>query len=265
MITKDTKISKIIEINDKAIDAIASVNRNFKKLNNPILRKLFASRVSIKDAAKIGGTSINELLRRLESIGCSVEYIEDENVENKESKKIIMDKENLITLDVRPILEQGVDPFEAIDDSLKTMTKNETLLIINSFEPVPLINKMKKAGYLCEVERIDDKTIYTYLSKTDEVHTEKNENLNSKAEISFEELKEKFKENLIEKDVRDLEMPMPMVTILETIEELKSGEALFVHHKRLPQYLLPELETRGWSYSKKEIDENNMKFIIYKK
>lgn len=52
-ITKETKISEIIKKNSKAIEVIASVNRNFKKLENPFLRKLFASRVSIKDAAKI--------------------------------------------------------------------------------------------------------------------------------------------------------------------------------------------------------------------
>ncbi len=65
-------------------------------------------------------------------------------------------------------------------------------------------------------------------------------------------------------DVRDLEMPMPMVTVLEELEKLSDGEALYVHHKRLPQYLLPELENRGFKLVTKPVDENNMKLIIYK-
>ncbi len=265
MITENTKISKVIKLNDKAIDAIAAVNSNLKKLQNPVLRKLFASRVSIKDAAKISGTSANEILRRLESIGCSVEYTKTEEVFNIETKKIHMNKDKLITLDVRPILEKGVDPFQAIDDSLKKMEDDEILLIINTFEPVPLINKIRDDGYICDVERTDNNTVYTYVKKSGLVKNEKANTAGSDSEFSFEELQEKFKDKLIVKDVRDLEMPMPMVTILESIEQLKDDEALFVHHKRLPQYLLPELESRGWSHANKEIDENNMKFIIYKK
>ncbi len=265
MITQNTKISKVLKLNEKAIDAIASVNSNLKKLQNPVLRKLFASRVSIKDAAKISGTSVNEILRRLESIGCSVEYTQTEEVFNIEPKKRHMNKDKLITLDVRPILEKGVDPFHAIDDSLKKMEDDEILLIINTFEPVPLINKIKEDGYICDVERTDSNTVYTYVKKSGQVKNEKANTEGNDSEFSFEELQEKFKDKLIVKDVRDLEMPMPMVTILESIEQLKDNEALFVHHKRLPQYLLPELESRGWSHANKEIDENNMKFIIYKK
>jgi hypothetical protein len=35
-----------------------------------------------------------------------------------------------------------------------------------------------------------------------------------------------------------------MVTILNELEALPQGHALYVHHKKMPQYLLPELEER---------------------
>jgi len=75
----------------------------------------------------------------------------------------------------------------------------------------------------------------------------------------------RFEGKMHELDVREYEMPMPMVLILEEIENLNEGHALFVHHKRLPQYLLPELEVRGFALAKKEIDSSNMKLIIFKK
>jgi len=59
-------------------------------------------------------------------------------------------------------------------------------------------------------------------------------------------------------------MPMPMVTILEALEQLYPSEALYVHHKRLPQYLIPELDNRGYNLIQKEIDADNLKLIIYK-
>ncbi len=266
IVTEKTKISEIIKEKREAIEVIASVNKNFRKLENPFLRKLFAPRVSIKDAAKIGGTGVNEILNKLKEIGFKVQLINENEIENNNKKNNkLMKKDKIVKLDVRPILETGTDPYHAIMDTLKTMNKNEILLIINTFEPVPLLNKLKSRGYEYEVERTDENTVLTYLKKEkDFIKEEKKESPEAKG-LSFEEIEEKYQGKMHEIDVRDLEMPMPMVSILEEIEKINDNEALYVHHKRLPQYLLPELETRGWIYVNKEIDENNMKFIIYKK
>jgi len=266
IITEKTKISEIINADKKAIEVIASVNRNFKKLENPFLRKLFAPRVSVKDAARIGGTTVNEILTELEKTGFKVKYTENNENENNILKSTIkMNKNKIVKLDVRPILETGTDPYHAIIDTLKTMKEDETLLIINTFEPVPLLSKLSSQGYEYKVERPDSNTVYTYLAKTGEANKEINKVKDPKKELTFEDAEKKFAGKMREIDVRDLEMPLPMVSILEETEKLDKGEALYVHHKRLPQYLLPELETRGWTYVNKEVDENNMKFIIYKK
>ena len=65
-------------------------------------------------------------------------------------------------------------------------------------------------------------------------------------------------------DVRNLEMPLPMISILEAIQQLEVGQALFVYHKRIPVYLLPELYEKGYSYATKEISENEIHLIIFK-
>ena len=135
-------------------------------------------------------------------------------------------------------------------------------LIINTFEPVPLLNKLKTQGYEYEVERPNDSEVHTFLTKTSGKAEEKTSEQSTV--FSFEEAEVKFAGKMHEINVRDLEMPMPMVTILEEIENLEEDEALFVHHKRLPQYLLPELEDRNFIFSKKEIDESDLKLIIYK-
>ncbi len=268
MITKDTKISKIINQNKLAIDVIASVNKNFRKLQNPFLRKLLAPRVSVKDAAKIGGTTANIILKKLEDIGFVVEY-DDQNMEetnlSKYNELLDMKNKKIVKLDVRPILESGTDPFHAIMESLKTLNADETLLIVNSFEPVPLLNKLEKKGYDYKVERPEDKVVYTFVTKSKEEKQDIVETKNESKAMSFEQAEQNFKDKMKEVDVRDLEMPMPMVTILQEVETMNDNDALYVHHKRLPQYLLPELENRGYIYATKEVDENNIKFIIYKK
>ncbi len=59
-------------------------------------------------------------------------------------------------------------------------------------------------------------------------------------------------------------MPEPMVTILKEIETIKKGQALFVEHKKIPQFLLPELEQRNFNILYKEIDCNHTILLIFK-
>ena len=59
-------------------------------------------------------------------------------------------------------------------------------------------------------------------------------------------------------------MPLPMHTILEALETLPADKALFVYHKRIPVFLLPELEERKFSYRIKEISNAEVHLVIYK-
>ena len=74
----------------------------------------------------------------------------------------------------------------------------------------------------------------------------------------------RFKGKLETVDVRNLEMPLPMHTILEALDVLSSDKALFVYHKRIPVFLLPELEERNFSTRIKEISEAEVQLLIYK-
>lgn len=49
-------------------------------------------------------------------------------------------------------------------------------------------------------------------------------------------------------DVRGLECPEPMVTILGTLDRGEAGNVLIVHIDQEPLFLYPELVDRGWSY-----------------
>ncbi len=266
IVDKNTKISEILKEKPEAIEAIASINRHFKKLQNPFLRKMLAPRVNVTAAAQVGNSTINQLLKVLEDIGFQVSYELENEVNNEITTELDMEKTNIVDLDVRPILDSGVDPFNVIMDGLKTLKEGETLRIINTFEPIPLLNIIKKKGYEYESERPEEGVVHTYLKKVDGPLAEEDTTPNvSERELTYEDLERKYEGKLSEIDVRDLEMPMPMVTILEAIETLEEGHALYVHHKRLPQYLLPELKEREFDYKAQEVDDDNMKLIIFRK
>ena len=268
IINKDTKISEILKENMDAVDAIATINKNFLKLKNPFLRKMLAPRVTVASAVQIGNSRVNILLKSLEEIGFQVEYDKEDNFDlnNNEENISNMNNDKTVDLDVRPVLDAGTDPFNVIMETLKSMNDDETLKIINTFEPIPLLNILKGKGYEYKSERPVDGVVHTFLWKAPENKVEEValEEVDA-PDLTYEDLERKYDGRLTEIDVRDLEMPMPMVTILEAIETLEEGHALYVHHKRLPQYLLPELKEREFDYKAQEVDEDNMKLIIFRK
>lgn len=53
----------------------------------------------------------------------------------------------VVELDVRPFHERGEEPFAAIMAAFEGLHDDEALLLINSFEPVPLYAVMQRRGY----------------------------------------------------------------------------------------------------------------------
>jgi TusA-related sulfurtransferase/uncharacterized protein (DUF2249 family) len=268
IVNAQTKISKLINENPEAIEVIASINKHFSKLKNPVLRKLLAPRVNVAEAARIGGATVEEFLNRLKTIGFEVDLsskeseINNSNITNKMEE---ISKRKLVSLDVRPDIERGEDPFKRIMGILKDMPDDSVLEVINVFEPIPLINVLKERGYESLTERPEERDVRTYFWRSGEVKTvDELPKVDEVEEPSFEQKLKSFGDKLITIDVRGLEMPEPMMNILIETEKLPEGYGLFVHHQRIPQYLLPELKKRGLNILHRKEDENSVKLLIYK-
>jgi len=57
------------------------------------------------------------------------------------------------TLDVRPILTAGGEPFLKIRENIDALGSNEGLSVIAPFLPSPLIEKLGSEGFQSRVER----------------------------------------------------------------------------------------------------------------
>ncbi len=294
IINKDTKISKILKEYPAAMTVIANIQPKFKKLENPILRRSLATRVSVKDAARIGNMPVNEFLKSLEEAGFPVEYSPTGTEEQAKENLLppdFSDKE-IVTFDARPVINEGKDPFGYINKIAKNLKPNQVLLIINDFEPIPLIDYLIGKNFVHWLTQDQEGNYLSYFKlncqkpgllkrlfgsknvpcRYHDVRQEKQEKKQQQVKdehlqtslADFNHIQSKYAGNLKEIDVRHLEMPLPMQTILENLTQLKPDEALFVRHKRLPQFLLPELKKRDFSYVAKEIDPDNVHLIIYK-
>jgi uncharacterized protein (DUF2249 family) len=221
----------------------------------------------IEQAASIAGVDLYNLLFELnKSINISTEQ-ETKQSEIMNNEKTTKQKPNIIDqtpaekihqLDVRSILESGVDPFQNIMASVKHISDDEILLIINSFEPNPLYSVLAKKGFEHWTENDNGLfKIYFYRGK-EIVRTENSQTQKSTSnEVDYK--------NVIQLDVRELVPPEPMIKILETLSQVDEYTALLVHHHREPMMLYPKLEERGYQAVSNKIEENYFEVMITKK
>jgi len=272
IISANTKISTLLKANPDCIEAIVSINKHFEKLRNPILRKVLAPRVTIADAAKIGGCKVEDFYSKLEELGFETDQNSQSNPSINNDLPIPdflknINTANITTIDVREDIVSGNDPFLKIMEAVKQLPFGTIFLIINTFEPVPLIKILQKKGFEYYTKHQSEGLVHTYFKKN---YTEEKQMLgdtigsNIMVRMEFDEVKAKFFGKIREIDVRNMEMPLPMVSILEELENLPSGTALFVHHKKIPQYLFPELKERKFLWIIKELEIGNVKLLIYK-
>ncbi|HET9793285.1 MAG TPA: DUF2249 domain-containing protein [Thermoanaerobaculia bacterium] len=58
-------------------------------------------------------------------------------------------------IDVRPILQSGGEPLDAILAAAETVAPGEALVVIAPFEPMPLYGLMRQMGFSRDVEELD--------------------------------------------------------------------------------------------------------------
>lgn len=263
-INAQTKIASILKQQAAALEAIVSISPRFEKLRNPLLRKLMAGRTTLAAASKLGGCTLEDFYRKLEPLGFTIDR---RQVGRPEEKKPVpaflrsLAKDRLVELDVRPEIASGSDPLSTILQRVKSLQPGEVLKVINSFEPAPLIGLLQKKGLESYVDRISEDQVETYFYGA--VHPELDEANPQPVTTDWEAVGQKFEAKRQTLDVRSLEMPQPMLAILSALDALPPGWALFVHHKRIPVYLLPELAEKGYDYRIKELPNGEVHLLIF--
>ncbi|MCL6517207.1 DUF2249 domain-containing protein [Alicyclobacillus sp.] len=135
-------------------------------------------------------------------------------------------------LDVREMLRAKQEPFQVIMSTVAGVGPEDIFELHATFRPDPLIRVLGKQGFhAAVVQEAEDHFIVQFYKEETEVP-------------------------VFHLDNRGLEPPQPMVRTLEFLDghdAVQSGElALEIWNERVPAFLLPELEERGFTY---EIDD----------
>lgn len=275
-INSKTKISKIIKENPEAIEAIASIAKPLAKLRNPILRKVLASRVNIQEACRISGSNLEQFKNALAPLGFN--WSENEQASaplasqmegTNDNRPAWVNPKTAVMMDVRQQIDGGADPLKDIMAAFKTLEDGQALCVINSFVPTPLINLLESKGAKSFVEMISTEQYNTWLypdtnGSTIEDEDTARDGINMIDAEAFSQKLEKLRclKKEITLDVRDLEMPLPMQTILESLNAMADDAFIYVIHKRVPLHLLEEIGSGPYNIFITQRSENEVFLII---
>jgi len=270
VIRRTDRISTVLRDDESLVDVLVSVSPVFERLRNPGLRKVMARLVTVEQAARIAGVDPDELVARLNTrvIGRS-ESGTDASAGTLAARPAepppIPDgappalaripPEAVIRIDVREDLLNGHEPFSRIMAAKRLVPQGGALRLRAIFEPVPLYAVLERQGFAHYTERLaDDDWVVWFYPPAHAVSPRGNAASDPAAPAESPPTGVNGDEDagVVVLDVRGLEPPEPMVRTLEALEALPPGATLVQVNARVPQFLLPRLEERGFTYEIRE-------------
>ncbi|MCF8227797.1 MAG: DUF1858 domain-containing protein [Bacteroidales bacterium] len=148
IITPKTKVGELLKVYPELESKLVELAPEFKKLKNPVLRMTIARVTSLQQAARVGGIPVDRLVNSLRKEAGQA----DIEVEEKESIKAgppdWLDEEKVkLSFDARPVIRNGGHPLEKVLKETKELEVGEIYLLISSFMPAPLIDKVMERGF----------------------------------------------------------------------------------------------------------------------
>lgn len=146
-----------------------------------------------------------------------------------------------LTLDVRPELRAGGEPFPLIMQAVASLEPGQTLRLLATFEPIPLYAVLGRKGLAHRAihhGEEDWEILFTPDPAPAPAPPRPTPGSHAGDGAGWPEPKQSL-------DNRGLQPPEPMVRILSALEQLAPGEVIEAWNDREPLLLYPELEARG--------------------
>lgn len=290
MIRGTDRVAAVLARDERLIEVFIRVSPHFERLRNPAMRKTMAKLVTVEQAARIAGVDpavlIAELNRALGVEAADGRGEESgaapggEGVAGGESQGLpvalrALPPERIVDLDVRDDLRAGREPFSRIMATRRALPPGGVLRLRAIFEPVPLYAVMGKQGFNHWTERLaeDDWRVWFYPAELDAAPAPASEGSPADAPRPGADPgasgargggpdEDAGAEDVVVLDVRGLEPPEPMVRTLEALERLPAGKTLVQINHRVPRFLLPQLEARGFVYEVHEQPDGLVRVFI---
>lgn len=174
---------------------------------------------------------------------------------------------SLQTLDVRPILKAGGEPFPEIMKAVSELGAGQSLRLLANFKPVPLFAVMQKKGYTHGEKELDGgdwEVLFTPSESPASASTGPAPAASATPVVSTpgQDDATGWPEPRHTLDNRGMMPPEPLVITMEALEGMATGEVLECFYDREPLLLYPELQTRGHSAHCEKLGPSEYRVLI---
>lgn len=265
MIRAEDRVAAVLARDERLLEVLVGASPAFERLRNGAMRRTLAKLVTIEQAARIAGVDAHALVARLNAALADggavamtalplVPAVPVADLDPIPAALLATPADRLVDVDVREDLRAGREPFQRIFDAARALPSGSVLRVTATFEPAPLYAVLAKHGLAHATERLadDDWRVWFHhgtgapaaLTMTDELAAPEPGG------------------DVVILDVRDLEPPEPMVQTLEALAVLPRGATLVQINIRVPKFLLPKLEERGFTYEIREQSPQLVRLFI---
>ena len=268
MIHATDKLHTLLAQDERVIEVLAAVSPAFEKLRDASLRGTMARLVTVEQAATIARMDVASLIERLNQVldtpggappPSVVEPTPAADVEavagSVPAHLLQIPPDKVVDADVREDLRAGREPFRIILDGARATPPGGVLRVRAIFEPAPLYPVLARQGFSHFTERIaeDDWRVWFHRGAAAPAASSSPQASAPQADCE---------DDLILLDTRGLEPPEPMVRTLEALASMPRGKTLVQLNVRVPQFLLPKLEERGFTYEIREQSADLVRVFI---
>lgn len=149
-INPETKVGALLETYPELEATLIACAPAFAKLKNPVLRRTVARLATLEQAARIGGISVRDLVRRLrEAAGQGAGEVDEPPASAVAEPPAWLEGDRIrLRLDADAILAAGDHPLAKVRQALASVQPGEIVELASSFRPEPLIDALASAGLL---------------------------------------------------------------------------------------------------------------------
>ena len=174
------------------------------------------------------------------------------------------------TLDVRPILKAGGEPFPEIMKAVSQLGAGQTLRLLATFKSAPLFAVMQKKGYTHTEKELDggdwevvftpetSSTVSSAPAPADKVAS----GAAAAASTPGQDDATGWPEPSHTLDNRGMMPPEPLVITMEAVEGMAAGDVLECFYDREPLLLYPELQSGGHFAHCEKIGPSDYRVLI---
>ncbi|MCC6350691.1 MAG: DUF2249 domain-containing protein [Candidatus Eisenbacteria bacterium] len=262
-------VRELLRRDEGLIEVLAPLSPTLEKLRNPSMRKVMAGLLTVEQVAQMAGLEPDALLARLngdaghqtrDGHGAAAAATPEGSAQP--SALAAIPEAKVRQLDVRDELRAGREPFSLIMAARREVPEGGALCLRAIFEPVPLYAVMASQGFAHHSERLaeDDWRVWFYPADAGQRAAPATSAPPADRVPGGAETEPAA--DVVFLDVRGLEPPEPMVRTLEALETLPDGRTLVQINSRIPRFLLPQLDERGFTYEVREQSRDLVRVFI---